>query len=293
MSLGPSPIARRRRLGAELCTLRERSKLSPVELGGLLGWTETKVRRLETARVRPNVGEVMDLLDALRVTGLQREHVLDLAREAMYAPGWHDSYNDGAVEGQHAMADLENNALEMWEFQLTLFPGMLQCPEYAIARFGSRPSVGKTPVDLVAAVRKRMARQQALTRATPFSYEAILDESLLIRRCGPPGVRTLQLDYLIDLARLPTVTVRVLPHDAPVAKFYVPTSAFVYFRLADPVDPELIVLDTESSSLVLSDNDDVTHYRRLFEAIREASFPADDSLELLRAARDNPEEIPE
>src|SRR5918992_2089326 len=78
MSLGPSPIARRRRLGAELCTLRERSKLSPVELGGLLGWTETKVRRLETARVRPNVGEVMDLLDALRVTGLQREHVLDL-----------------------------------------------------------------------------------------------------------------------------------------------------------------------------------------------------------------------
>jgi Domain of unknown function (DUF5753) len=53
------------------------------------------------------------------------------------------------------------------------------------------------------------------------------------------------------------------------------------------------VVDTESSSLVLSDNEDVTHYQRLFEAIRDAAFPADDSLELLRAARDNPEEIPE
>jgi hypothetical protein len=249
------------------------------------------VRRLETARVRPNIGEVMDLLDALRVTGLRREHVLDLAREAMYAPGWRDAYDDAAMDGQHAAADLENNALEMWEFQITLFPGLLQSPEYALARFASRPSVGKAPVDLVAAVRKRIERQQTLTRDTPFRYEAILDETLLLRRCGPPGVRVLQLDYMIELIKLPTVTVRMLPCDAPTAQDYIPSSAFIYYRLADPVDPELVVLDTESSSLVLSDNEDVTHFRRLFEAIRAAAFPADDTLEMLRAARNDPEEL--
>jgi hypothetical protein len=203
MSLGPSPIARRRRLDAELSTLRERSELSVGELGVLLGWPEGKVRRLETARMRPNVGEVMDVLDALGVTGLRREHVLDIAREATHAPGWRNSYDDAAVDGQHALADLENCALEKWEFQLTLFPGMLQSPEYALARFGSRPSVGKTPVDLVAAVRERINRQQALTRETPFHYEAILDESLLVRSCGPPGVRAAQLDYMIGLAGSP------------------------------------------------------------------------------------------
>ncbi len=87
------------------------------------------------------------------------------------------------------------------------------------------------------------------------------------------------------------MTIRLLPCDRPVARYYIPSSAFVYFRLADPVDPELVVLDIESNCLVLSDNEDVSHYRRLFEALRAATLPADDTLEMLRVARNDPEEL--
>jgi hypothetical protein len=292
MSLGPNPIGRRRRLGAELCNLRERAEIDPDELTRQLGWPKGKVRRLETARVRPDLGEVMDLLDALGVTGLRRDYVLELAREAAHSPGWHDAYDDPAQQGQHALADLVNTALEIWAFELTLFPGLLQCPEYARARFASRPSVGKPPVDVEAAVRARMALQQVLTRETPFCFEAILDETLLVRHCGPPGTRVAQLAHTVRLAELPTVTVRVLPYDQPVADHHLPHSSFTYFRLADPVDPELVVLDTASSSLVLGDNEDVSHYKRLYERLREAAFSPEDSLELLCEARDNPEESP-
>jgi len=292
MALGPNPIGRRRRLGAELCDLRRQAEIDPDELARQLGWPKGKVRRLETARVRPDLGEIMDLLDALGVTGLRRDYVLELAREAAHSFGWRDAYDDPAQHDQHTLAELANSALEIWAFELTLFPGMSQCPEYARARFASRPSVGKTSVDVEAAVRGRMERQCALTRETPFHYEAILDETLLIRHCGPPGTRIAQLDHTVRLAMLPTVTVRVLPFDRPIADHYLPASSFTYFRLADPVDPELVVLDTESSGLILGDKEDVSHYKRLFERLREAAFSAEESLALLMEARDDLEESP-
>ncbi|MEV5412534.1 helix-turn-helix transcriptional regulator [Thermopolyspora sp. NPDC052614] len=290
MSLGPNPIGRRRRLGAELCDLRQDAEIDPDELARQLGWPKGKVRRLETARVRPNLGEIMDLLDALGVTGLRRDYILELAREAAHSLGWRDAYDDPAQHDQHTLAELANTALELWDFQLTLFPGLLQCPEYARARFASRPSLGQAPVDVEAAVHARMARQQVLTRETPFHYDVILDETLLVRHCGPPGTRTAQLDYTVRLAELPTVTVRVLPFDRPIAKHYLPATSFVYFRLADPVDPELVVLDIMPGSLILGDKEDVSHYKRLFDRLRAVAFSPEDSLALLREARDNPEE---
>jgi hypothetical protein len=137
-----------------------------------------------------------------------------------------------------------------------------------------------------------MERQRALTRETPFHYEAILDETLLVRHCGPPGTRTAQLDHTVRLAELPTVTVRVLPFDRPLVGHYLPASSFTYFRLDDPVDPELVVLDTESSGLILGDKEDISHYKRLFERLREAAFSPEESLALLRAVRDDAEESP-
>jgi hypothetical protein len=292
MSLGVSPIVRRRRLGAELSTLRQESKLTPVELGARLGWPAAKVSRLESARVRPDVGEVMDLLDALGIIGLRRERLVELARDAATTGGWWDAFDNVAEERQRLYAELESGAIEIWEFQLMLVPGLLQCPEYAAARFVSRSAVGMLPVDVHAAVQARLGRQALLTRDTPISYEAILDEALLLRRCGPPGVRSAQLAHLIHLARLPSVTLRVLPYDAAVTHNYIPSCAFSYFRLADPVDPELITLETPTSSLVLGDAEDVIHYKRLYETLRKSSFSPADTMMLLMTIRDDPEGTP-
>lgn len=121
MALGPNPIGRRRRLGAELCDLRRQAEIDPDELARQLGWPKGKVRRLETARVRPDLGEIMDLLDALGVTGLRRDYVLELAREAAHSFGWRDAYDDPAQHDQHTLAELANSALEIWAFELTLF----------------------------------------------------------------------------------------------------------------------------------------------------------------------------
>jgi hypothetical protein len=291
MSLGVSPIVRRRRLGAELSTLRQECRLTPVELGARLGWPATKVSRLESARVRPDVGDVMDLLDTLGIIGLQRERLVDLARDAATTGGWWDAY-DVAEERQMAYAELESGAIEIWEFQLMLIPGLLQCRDYAEARFASRPAIGLSPVDVPAAVQARLSRQALLTREVPISYEAILDEALLLRRCGRPGVRIAQLTHLVELSRLPSVTLRVLPYDAAVTRDYIPSCSFSYFRLADPVDPELITLETHTSSLVLGDSEDVTQYKRLYEQLREASFSPEDTMMLLMTIRDDPEGMP-
>lgn len=291
MSLGSSPMGRRQRLAAELCTLRTGACMSSVELSDRLGWPETKVRRLESGRIRPDVGDVIDVLDALGVTGHQRDRIIDLTHDAA-ASSWWNAYDTIAEDRQRAHAQLENGALAIWEFQITLFPGLLQCPEYARARFMSRPSAGLSPIDVDKAVGARLDRQEIFTRETPFTYEAILDEAIIVRRCGPLGTRTAQLSHLIRLAQLPAVTVRILPYDAEITGDYLPQCAFSYYDRADPVDSELIALETHTSTLVLGDRQDVDLYKGLYKRLRDASLSPDDTLSLLAAARDNPEELP-
>lgn len=50
-------------------------------------------------------------------------------------------------------------------------------------------------------------------------------------------------------------------------------------------------MDTESASLILGDEEDISRYKRLFEQLREVAFSPEDFLALLQEARDNPEEI--
>ncbi len=293
MSIGHSPIVRRRRFGAELHALREQARLTAVELGAKLGWSESKVSRLENARVRPNVGDVMDLLDVLGVTdATKREQLIALARDAATTRGWWSAY-DGDIDKRQIMsAELENGAVQIREFQPMLVPGLLQCREYAYARFASRSMLGLPLINVDAAVDARLARQDILTRDAPLEYQALLDEALLVRRCGPPGARRAQLAHLVKLAELPAVTLRVLPYDAEIEGHYIPPCGFALFRFADPVDPELITLETETSDLHLGDEEDLDRYKASYDQMWQAAFSPEDSVSLLTAARDDQEEEP-
>jgi len=290
MSVGFSPIVRRRRLGAEIRRLREHEKLTLTQLGGLVGWSAAKLSRLENARIRPDVGDVMDVLDALGVTGARQDALIALARDAANSRGWWTAYGSDIFDRQQPYAEFENGAVRIREYQLTHVPGLLQTRAYAAARFASRPSIGLSPVDIDAAAEARLARQCVLTRDAPLSYDALLDESALVRRYGSEGVRAEQCGHLVEMAELPNITIRILPYDARIGDGYLPRCSFSLYRFADPVDPEIAVLETETSDIHIGDGEDVNRYKLVFDQMWAAAFSSEDSIKLLTAARDNPDE---
>ncbi|HEY9388379.1 MAG TPA: helix-turn-helix transcriptional regulator [Mycobacteriales bacterium] len=292
MSVGFSPIVRRRRLGTEIRILREHEKLTLTQLGGLVGWSAAKLSRLENARIRPDVGDVMDVLDALGVTGSRREQLIALARDASNSRGWWNAYDGEIDRRQLSFAEFENGAVQIREFQLTHIPGLLQTRAYAAARFASRPAVGLPPINIDAATETRIARQAILTSDTPPRYEALFEESALVRRCGPPDLRADQFDQLLEAAELPNVTLRVLPYNAHIDGCYIPSCSFSLYRFADPVDPEIAVLEMETSDLHLGDKEDVDRYKLIFDHLWAAALSPDETAGLLEACRDDPDEAP-
>lgn len=290
MSVGFSPIVRRRRLGTEIRMLREHQRLTLTQLGGLVGWSAAKLSRLENARIRPDVGDVMDVLDALGVTGARREQLIALARDASNSRGWWTAYEGEIDRRQLSYAEFENGAVQIREFQLTHVPGLLQTRAYAAARFASRAVVGLPPINIEAATDARIARQAVLTRETPLHYDALFEESALVRRYGPPGLRADQFTQLLEVAERPNVTVRILPMEARIDGGYIPTCSFSLYRFADPVDPEIAVLETETSDLHIGDEEGVNRYKLVFDLLWAAAFSAEDTVKVLEAGRDTPEE---
>lgn len=290
MSVGFSPIVRRRRLGTEIRMLREHQRLTLTQLGGLVGWSAAKLSRLENARIRPDVGDVMDVLDALGVSGARREQLIALARDASNSRGWWNAYEGEIDRRQLGYAEFENGAVQIREFQLTHVPGLLQTRAYAAARFASRTVMGLPPINIQAATDARMARQGVLTREAPVHYDALLEESALVRRYGEPALRDGQVNQLLEVAERPNVTLRILPMDARVEGGYIPSCSFSLYRFADPVDPEIAVLETETSDLHIGDEESVNRYKLVFDLLWAAACSPEDTVKLLESGRDSADE---
>src|SRR5690348_5520351 len=129
MPVGHSPLFRRRRLGEELRELREAKGLKLQALAAELGWSHTKLSRLENAKVRPDVADVMDLLEVLGVEPAQEQRLIMLARQANQR-GWWKAYAE-MPQRQAGYAELEAGAREIWQYGLVYVPGLLQTEAYA------------------------------------------------------------------------------------------------------------------------------------------------------------------
>lgn len=271
---------RRRRLGAELRRLRELAGLTGDQVIARIGWASaSKLSRLENGRSRPDLADVLDLLDLYGVSGPTRDELVAVARDAGNTRGWLRSY-PVMTQRQRGYAELESGCTEIREYAYAIIPGLMQTPGYARVRIlSSGPLQTADDHDPETEVAARLARQTILTRATePPRYQVVLEEWALTGRAGPPDVLHEQLMHLCDLAELPNVSLQVLPRDATIAEWYLPHTPFSIYRFADPADPETVAVEGLASDLVLVEKPDVSRYTLVFEWLREAALSPEDSL---------------
>ncbi|MEU7721074.1 helix-turn-helix domain-containing protein [Streptomyces tibetensis] len=275
------PAVRRRKLGAELRALRSSAGLTSGEAARLVGWHQSKVSRIETGTSGVKPADVRLLLDAYGVTDAQLRELLMVLAGAEDSDGrhhWWHAYRGVLPPTYRDFISLESQAGAMRTLETAVVPGLLQTAEYA--RAVTRAAVEGLPEDrLDTLVEVRLARQDVLRADPPLKLSAVLDEAVLRREVGGPGVMARQLERLVEAARLPQVRLQVLPFAAG-AHIGV-TGPFVIFSFSSTSDLDVVVLDHLTSSLYLERKEDLQAYTEAFNALQIHALSPEDSLDFI------------
>jgi transcriptional regulator with XRE-family HTH domain len=281
------PAVRRRKLGAELRMLRTGAGLTSGEAARLVGWHQSKVSRIETGASGVKPADVRLLLDAYGVVeGQLRELLLVLAGSADTAGRhhWWHAYRGVLPPAYRDFISLESQAGAMRTLETSVVPGLLQTPEYA--RAVTRVAAdGLDDEALDALVEVRLARQDVLRNDPPLELSAVLDEAVLRREVGGPGVMARQLERLMEAARLPQVRLQVLPFAAG-AHIGI-TGPFVIFSFPSTSDLDVVVLDQLTSSLYLERKEDLQAYAEAFNTLQIHALSPEDSLDYIAGIGDD------
>jgi transcriptional regulator with XRE-family HTH domain len=207
-----SNSAIRRRLASELRRLRDQAGLSGDEVAARLGWSGSKVSRIETHRTGVKPEDLDALLDLYDVDEQRRGQLIALAGEPGRS-GWWAAYSDALPEEYTDYIALEADATSIACWSPELIHGLLQTQAYATAVI--RAHMGSTatipPGELRRRIEARLKRQEILTRESPPLLTFVLDEAVLLRRFGDAAVMADQLAHLERASAMPNVTLQVLP----------------------------------------------------------------------------------
>ncbi|MFB9518117.1 helix-turn-helix domain-containing protein [Streptomyces purpureus] len=279
------PAVRRRKLGEELRRLRLDAGLTSGEAAGLVGWHQSKVSRIETGASGVATADVTRLLDAYGVAEPRLRALLEALAGAADGggSGWWHAYR-GVIPPQYRdFISLESQARTVRTLETSVVPGLLQTPEYARAVTQSAlDGLPTTTVDSLVEV--RLTRQEVLRADPPLEFSAVLDEAVLRRQVGGPGVMRAQLRKLVEWGALPHVRLQVLPFT--MGGYIGLSGPFVIFSFPNISDLDVVVLDHLTSSLYLERNDDLDAYSAAFRAMQEHALSTDDSLELIAGISD-------
>jgi len=198
---------RQRRVSAELRALRIERGLTCQQVADAMDCSISKISRMETGVRGLYVDEVAAILGFLRATSKQRKELLDLVRDGE-KPNW--TQVGGLPKLWKDMIRLENEAATIQNFEPLVIPGLLQTPEYARTVIGGMArDYAEGALDHL--VRTRMGRQVVLSRFNGPMLHVILDEMVLRRPIGEPGMMRAQLEHLLHMGKRPKVEVRVVP----------------------------------------------------------------------------------
>ncbi len=278
MSDSQAPTVRRRRLAAELRRLRDATGLTREEVATRLEWSPAKVFRVETGRTRAHTNDIRLLLDMYGAGDDAREVLIQLARESRKRDWWHQ-YND-LLTGPFVGFEAEAKSLSSYHNEVV--HGLLQTENYARALMDAAPGV--RPEEVERRLQVRMSRQQLLTREQPPRLWCVMNESVLRRLVGGAEVMREQLDHLVRMSELPSVTVQVLPFS--VGAHPAVSGAFTLLGFPEPTDLDLVYIEGSTSTLFLEQSDDVKRHTLIFHHLQAQGLSPEKSVALIRQVRE-------
>lgn len=258
------------------------------ELTSRLGWKHPQLQRFETGSRTPSEQQVEAILDELAVSGETREALLELARGEGRST-WLAVTIPEQQRQLAALLRLEAEAKRIVDVATLLIPGPLQTRNYARAIMVAA-EVPEQEIETRVAV--RLGRKDALVRQTdPVHMLALIWEPILRAGIGGPRVMAEQLRHLLTMAKLDTVELRVIPHDAGWHAGLESPYMLIEGRDGDSDGDSVVHLETRASGLFLHRDEDVAPYKDGADKVLRKAMSQSASIELIAREAERIEEI--
>lgn len=278
---GRHTTTRSRQLGAELKRVREREGCSAHDLARALGWSDSKVARMENGQRGASEVAVATYLAYFRVVGPEMDRLLAMCRD-IWAKDW---LQPNVPDELRTLTIHETTAASIHQYEPLLVPGLLQTEDYARAVFRATGRFPDDGIDL--RVRIRMERQDLLRREFGVDLTFFVPEQVLRSPIGGPRVMNDQLLHLALITARPWCTVRVVPASFSLGFLGGPFELMEY-RNHGPV----VYVENQTHSLFLETPDDIRIYRSILLKLRDVSLDEGQSRALLAHVA-NEYDIPE
>jgi transcriptional regulator with XRE-family HTH domain len=260
--------------------LRERAGLTLDEAAAQLeDISAAKISRIETAKVGVRPRDVAALLEVYGLHDAQwRANLLTLTRESRQR-GWWEQFSDAISPSQELYVGLEAEAVLIRLFSTQVISGLFQTEAYARevlkAIWTSEP-----PEHIERRVQFRLARQKTLERQDGPQIRCVLEERVLDRPVGGAEILRAQLRRLTELADLPNVSIRVLPHSVGAHPGI--DGAFWIVDLAPP-DPSVVHVEYRAGAIYMEQEEEVNLYSDIFMSLEDIAKSSEESLALMRS----------
>lgn len=265
---------RQRRVSAELRALRMERGLTCQDVADALDCSVSKISRMETGVRGLYVDEVAAILGFLRATSKQRKELLDLVRDGE-KPNW-IQVGSGLPRMWKDLIRIENDASVIYSYEPLVVPGLLQTGDYAreVIRAGN-PDYAEGALDHL--VRTRMGRQAILSRFNGPTLHVLLDEMVLRRPVGEPGVMSGQLQYLVHMASRSRIELAVVPFVAGAHPGM--EGPVLLMEFLD--QPTLAHVEVRGASGFLEETPQIAEVRLAWRGLRSMALSPDDSVRLI------------
>ncbi|MGI5351752.1 helix-turn-helix domain-containing protein [Streptomyces sp. CA-250714] len=243
-------------LGARLREMR--GGLTGRQLAERLGWTQSKVSKLETGRQTATPDDLTAWAQATGHPNAADELTSRLAGLESRSRSWRRQLASGHRPVQETLTvECERSRL-MRAWQPAMVVGILQTAEYARAIFSRYADLQQSVRDIDDAVRARIRRQEELYNPGR-RFEIVLWEGALHAMVCPPSVLAGQLDRLSGVLGMDTVHLGIVPFGAPLD--IPPANGFWLY------DERLVIVEDWHAELWLDDAGSVGLYARLWQTI--------------------------
>jgi transcriptional regulator with XRE-family HTH domain len=232
------PTVPRRFLGDAIRRLRLQSGKTLDEAAGAIGKSRVQLIRVIDGKGTISAQELAVLLDFLGAEPTEKRELLALGVEARKR-STRRPYTDLLPNGFLRLADLETMAVEIWNYNRGVIPGLLQISAYIEAQMAVSDGVWWDPSweERRNRIDFRLARQRQIMEAEPAkAMNFIISDEALRTEVGSPDVMVDQLNHLVKIADgNPNISIRVIA--STVARNPTPESGLILLHFNEPLRP--------------------------------------------------------
>ena len=268
------PTVQRRRLRVKLRRARSDVGLTQREVAEDLGWSPSKLLRIENGQVGISRTDLRALRERYGISDpSQTQQFVSMAQQGRKQT-W-SAYRDVLNPEFMIYLGYEGSTSLLRQYEQLFIPGILQTEEYArtIIRAFAAPNSSERVLERQ--IEARLLRQALLERSDPPKMFFVLDEAVVRRwvgsRPGEANIMRQQLRRLQELTEHPTLSLQILPFSQ--GPHFGMKGSFAVLEFPDPEDDDLLFVESGRTSMATrEDADEVARYKEAFFGLEDLAI---------------------